>query len=50
MGEAANRSGSLFALGKHTHFITDTTVAQMRYPQAAIHPARIRQRLEKPAL
>ena len=50
MGESADRSGNIFALCKHAHFVTDTTDAQMCYPQAAINNTRVRQRLEELAL
>ena len=50
MGKSADRGDSFFALRKHAHFVTDTAVAQMYYPQTAINDARVRQRLEELAL
>ena len=50
MGESADRGGGFFTLRKHAHFVTDTTVTQMGYPQSAINDTRVRQRLEELAL
>ena len=50
MGKSADRSGNFFIFCKHAHFVTDTAVAQMCYPQAAINDTRVRQRLEELAL
>ena len=50
MGESADHGGSFFTLCKHAHFVTNTTVTQMGYPQSAINDTRVRQRLEELAL
>lgn len=50
MREPTNRSDGFFVLLKHPHFIADTGLPQMPYPQTTINDARVRQRLEESAL